>query len=467
MNLILITIDCLRADHLSCLGYPKKTTPNLDYLASKGLLFSQTMSVSCWTLPSFLSMFTSTYPLMYRGELRITNSRTTVAQVLKEHGYTTAGFHSNTWLSSYFGYHKGFDTFDDSKKKNHYTSPLNRLEELVTRIAGTNGRLYDLLSGVREVYRTSHKPYCAGEDLNKKVAAWLPDNPSNLFLWLHYMDVHEPYSLPSPTNISPFNRLHVGKLNQKAALLRKRRSPELEEAVGNEPSSLSPEEVNELIDLYDANIRYVDDVIGSLLRMLNRSNILDDTFIVITADHGQEFTEHRYYGHVLSLYDELIHVPLIIIGPGLQSQMISQQVSLLDLAPTILDILGVAKPEAFLGNSLLPLMNGNRLKETDLVAISESYRPSRAETYRHTNLKVFSVRTGKWKYIHNAVKQDELYCLEDDPKETQNIITAQPEIATDLRAKIMAHIEFEDKSTPGERELIKAKIRKLKGSGKI
>jgi len=467
MNLILITIDCLRADHLSCLGYRKKTTPNLDYLASKGLLFSQAISVSSWTLPSFLSMFTSTYPLMYKNELRITNSRTTVAQVLKEHGYTTAGFHSNTWLSAYFGYHKGFDIFHDSNEKNLYTSPLNRLKQLVIRTVGTNGRLYKLLSGLREVYHTSHKPYCAGEDLNKKVTAWLPDNPNNLFLWLHYMDVHEPYSPPSPTNIPSFNKLHIWKLNQKAALLRKRRCPEPEEAVGNEPSSLSSEEVNELIDLYDANVRYVDGVIGSLLRILNRSNILDDTFIVITADHGQEFMEHRHYGHVLSLYDELIHVPLIIMGPGLQSQVISQQVSLLDLAPTILDILGVAKPEAFLGNSLLPLVNGNRLNERDLGAISESYRPSRAETYHHTNLKMFSVRTGKWKYIYNEVKQDELYSLEDDPKETQNIISAHPEIATELRAKIMAHIEFEDRSTPSERELIKAKIRKLKGSGKI
>jgi len=147
--------------------------------------------------------------------------------------------------------------------------------------------------------------------------------------------------------------------------------------------------------------------------------------------------------------------------------VISQQVSLLDLAPTIMDILGVAKPEAFLGSSLLPLVNGNILKERDLGAISESYRPSRAETYLHTNLKILAIRTGKWKYIYNEVKQDELYSLEDDSKETQNIITAHPEIATELRAKIMAHIESEARSTPSEREFIKAKIRKLKGSGKI
>ncbi len=99
MNLILVTIDCLRADHLSCLGYHKKATPNLDNLASNGVLFSQAISVSHWTTPSFLSIFTSTYPLMYGGQLRVANSRITVTEVLKRHSYHTAAFHSNPWLS--------------------------------------------------------------------------------------------------------------------------------------------------------------------------------------------------------------------------------------------------------------------------------------------------------------------------------------------------------------------------------
>ena len=130
MNLILVTIDCLRADHLSCLGYFKKATPNLDYLASGGVLFSQAISVGSGTTPAFMAIFTSTYPLMYGGQLYITNQRTTLAQVLKEHGFHTAAFHSNPWLSSFYGYHKGFDTFDDSIQRSRGKNLLGRAKEL-------------------------------------------------------------------------------------------------------------------------------------------------------------------------------------------------------------------------------------------------------------------------------------------------------------------------------------------------
>jgi len=457
-NIILITIDCLRADHLSCLGYPRKTTPNLDYLATKGVLFSQAISVGPWTPPSFIGILTSTYPLMYGGELYIANWRTTVAQVLKEHRYHTAAFHSNPWVSSYHGYQQGFGTFDDSAEKVSHKLLLSGGKELAKRIVGTKGRLYDFLSAAYTTLITGD--YVAkGDELNEKAIRWLHDNSSSSFLWLHYMYIHEPYYQPSKKDSSPFERYRHWKLNKKAK---------------DAPGTLLPGEVNELIDLYDAKISYVDRIIGSLLHTLKQSNILNNTFIVITADHGQQFMEHGGYAHGFNLYDELIHVPLIIIGPGLPKRVIGQQVSLLDLAPTILDMLKIRKPETFLGNSLLPLIM-DKTKASHPTAISEdgvtrasfragffTVRPKLSRTAR-----LISLRTGKWKYIYNEVKQDELYCLEDDPKETQNIIADQPEIATELRAKIMAHIEFEDRSAPGETELIKAKITKLKGSGKI
>jgi arylsulfatase A-like enzyme len=457
MNLILITIDCLRADHLSCLGYPKKTTPNLDYLASKGVLFSQTISVGHRTSISFIAILTSTYPLMYGGQLRITDSRTTLAQVLKEHGYHTATFPSNPWLSSYFGYHRGFDTFDSSFSTIGSEGRLRKPKALVKRIIGSKGKLYDL---VYQLY-ASIPVYPLASDLNRKAVRWLPDNPSNFFLWLHYMDVHEPYYHPSLKKFSLLERYHLSKLSYKAI---------------RNPGSLSPEEVNKYIDLYDAQIRYVDEMVGSLLHTLKPNDMSDNTFVVITADHGQQLMEHGYCSHGgFHLYDEVVHVPLIIIGPGLPGQVISQQVSLLDLAPTILDMLGIEKPEAFLGNSLLPLITGNKVQPGDLPAISETdstvdpahLPPWEAITQLDTHKRVISLRTGKWKYIYNEGRQDELYHLENDPKETQNMIDAQPDIATELRAKIMAHIEFEDRSTPGERESIKARVRKLKAGGKI
>jgi len=457
MNLILITIDCLRADHLGCLGYSKKTTPNLDNLASAGALFTQAISVGPETPTSFKAMFTSTYPLMHGGQLYTTNTTITLAQVLREHDYHTAAFHSNPWISSLFGYDKGFDTFGDGIQKWRVESRLTRLKELVKRAIERTGRLYE---SIFEMYTALITIYLISkaEVLNKKAASWLSDNPNNFFLWIHYMDVHEPY-LPASGYASALKSYRVLKLHRKARY---------------SPGSLSPQEVNKLIDLYDTNLGYVDQAIDSLLCTLKRSNILDDTFVVITADHGQQLLERGGHGHGNRLYEELIRVPLIIAGPGLKAQVISQQISLLDLAPTILDILKIEKPRAFLGNSLLPLMKGNKAKAANSAAISETDtigRPLTASVARKPRLDAnhrrISLRTGKWKYIYTEGRQDELYDLEGDPKETKNIIDVKPEIAAELRTRIMAHIKFEEKSAPSEQELIKVKIRKLKGSGRI
>ena len=176
MNLILITVDCLRADHLSCLGYSKQTTPNLDNVASDGVLFSQAISVSHWTTPSFLSIFTSTYPLMYGGQLYITKLRTNVAEVLKEHGYHTAAFHSNPWLSSHWGYQRGFDTFDYTIQKSRRRSLLSRPKELGKRIIGTNGKLYEFLSQVYAALMIG-RVYYKGQQLNQKTISWMSMSP--------------------------------------------------------------------------------------------------------------------------------------------------------------------------------------------------------------------------------------------------------------------------------------------------
>ncbi len=457
MNLVLITIDCLRADRLSCLGYSKKTTPNLDDLANTGTLFTQAISVGPGTPTSFKAMFASTYPLMHGGQLYITDSRTTLAQVLEEQGYQTAAFHSNPWLSSYFGYHRGFDTFEDSYQKRHYQSLISKPRELVKRIIGAEGRLYEFLF---PIYLTLMPGvyYTEAEVLNKKAISWLGGNTNNFFLWMHYMDCHEPY-LPLSQFVSPLKKYNIVNLDRKAH---------------HSPGILAPAVVNEWINTYDSKVTYIDKMIGSLLRMLEGSNLLDDTLVIVTADHGQQFLEHGHYGHGHYLYDELIHVPLIITGPGLKGQVISQQISLLDLAPTILNMLNIDKPGDFLGDSLLPLIKGNRPKAGNSEAISEADTIQRltaasvgARPRLYANHRRISLRTGKWKYIYTEGEQDELYCLEDDPKETQNIIDIKPEIATELRTRIMAHIEFEEKSAPSEEELIKARVRKLKGSGKI
>jgi arylsulfatase A-like enzyme len=458
MNLILVTIDCLRADRLGCLGYAKKITPNLDHLASSGTLFRQAISVGSGTTPAFIAIFTSTYPLMRGGELYITSQRATLAQLLKERGYHTAAFHSNPWLSSYYGYHRGFDTFDDSIGRGRRRNLMSGVKELATSVIGRKNKLYQALALAygATMYVT---PYVKAEVLTEKAVSWLHDNPNNFFLWMHYMDVHQPY-LPPQRVTSLFKRYRLFKLNHKA------------QAARNDASILSQGEINELIDLYDAEVSYVDKIVGSLLQALRRGNLLDNTLVVITADHGQQFREHGHYAHGLDLYDELIRVPLIIAGPGLEGKVIDQQVSLLDLAPTILDMLGIETPRDFLGKSLLPLVKGHRAKRGSLEAISETHYKRTLSGMKikprlDTRRRKISLRTGEWKYIYIDGEQDELYCLKDDPGERQNMIDVEPEMAAEMRAKIMAHIAFEDKSAPSEEKIIREKISRLKSSGRI
>jgi len=449
-NVILITVDALRADHLTCLGYRRKITPNLDRLASSGVLFTQAISTSQMTPGCFPSLFTSTFPLMNGGWFDISKRGIALPQVLKQHGYHTGAFVSNPWLSSYYGYHNWFDTLE-------YSIPESRMEMLYKPL----GRLCG---------RPVKPPHARAHELNKKAITWLRNNRGNFFLWLHYMDVHGPYGL-IPTIISLFRSLPRIMVHQALGhtIHRARQSNSLLTSV--------IDDVNRRIDMYDAHVRYEDKMVGSLLRTLTELDILKDTFIVITADHGEELMEHGCYGHVFGLYDELIHVPLIIAGPGLKRQLIIQQVSLLDLAPTILDMLGFEKPKTFLGNSLLGLMRGIDTKDDKLGAISETdvpvYTPASRWRLRgnqkrlNANRRVVSLRTGKWKYIHTEGGQDELYHLEDDPKETQNLIDAQADIAAELRAKIMSHIEFEYRNMPSEEERIKTRVRNLKDGRKI
>lgn len=457
MNLILLTIDCLRADHLSCLGYSKRTTPYLDNLAHTGVLFSQAISVAPWTPPSFIGILTSTYPLMYGGTVYLTPRRPPVSQILQEHGYQTAAFHSNPWLSRYWGYNSGFSTFDDGMGGKQRKSLTTKLLKSLASVIGSTGRLYCFLSQAYASIRALQTPYAAADTLNSKAIHWLESNPSNFFLWIHYMDAHEPH-LPTDRVASPSKKREVWKLNRKAR---------------HNPSNLSLGELTKIINLYDGEINYIDRAIGSLLTALEKRKTLDNTFVIVTADHGQQFMEHGDFGHGLYLYDEIIKVPLIINGPGLKRAAINEQVSLLDLAPTILDLLEVHKPDSFQGDSLVPsIMDRGKIKS--LEAISEEGRRRRASLKPDgikANLDVqnrkISLRTRKWKYIYIESGQHELYDLEYDPMETRNLIGAEPEIAAELKSKIMAHIQFEGKSTTTEEERIKAKITRLKGAKNI
>lgn len=481
-NVVLITVDALRGDHLKCLGYFRETSPNLDNLARDSISFTQAISTGPITPASFIGILTSTYPLMYGGYGSLLNQeRTTIAEVLKENGYNTATFHSNPYISRVYGYDRGFDTFCDAlefsfnksylKKhlKEHLgvsspshtilsnvkTNVRKKIQSMLPNI-NKNSKSYSFL---RELYHTYNlyltkevkQWHGTADTINERAISWLQEQSGNFFLWMHYMDVHFPYIPPRNYLFQSMSKREVSRLNKKFLYYR---------------NKISKKECKKLIALYDSNIRYVDYAIESLLNKIEEMGLLDNTLIIVTADHGDEFSEHGYFSHDQRLYDSLIHVPLIIHGPELKNATIEEPVSLLDLAPTILDLLNIQKPSSFMGCSLLPLIKGMKVKSSGVISEIghrdwESLKPDH-------RVRKTSYRTRKWKYIYNENNRDELYNLQDDPMEQENLIDEEKEVAEELKPKILAHIQMEkNQRITEEKGRITVKIKELKDRGMV
>lgn len=464
-NVVLITIDSLRADHVSCFGYHRKTTPNIDRFAKKGVLFTQAFANGPGTPQSFISILTSTYPLMFNGwKGRLSIQRKTIAQVLKRHGYATAAFHSNPYLSSYFNYNRGFDLFEDflhesSEKASSDISIKYMVGKLMTlRKIWRNlprAKILEKLPPLREAYvrykLQSELPYRKAEIINRKAFSWLSRNKENFFIWLHYMDVHSPYR--PPKKFLPCSSIYCKALIPISSDLL---------------FDFSKDEIYEIVEgrkiLYDGEIRYIDYFIGQLFRKIKEIGVWADTFVILTADHGDEFMEHGDFGHHHKLYDEILHVPLIISGPGIkEGHRINDPVGLIDISPTILDLLGINDiPESFMGKSLVPFLRG-RSPSKKRVIISET---------SHEGKTYLSYRTHKWKYIYVFDEKGwthKLYDIQKDPKEKENISEKEKNVCNKLRYRLFEHMsqKTEIERIICRRLKLSQRIMSLKESGKI
>lgn len=400
-KVILITVDSLRADHLSCLGYNKPTTPNIDALARKGTLFSQAFSNGGGSATSFPSIMTSTYASMnirsnsYNAFwIKLAKKWSTIAEVLKNAGFSTAAFKNfKDDLCSIFGYNRGFDSFEESI---HFNDTI--IDEMYRKIR----------------YLRGYK-YIRANKISQQALSWCSKTREDFFLWLHYMDVHLPYN---PKDISLLDRIKAIKLGEKI----------------NNPDQLSKTEIQTLMKFYDAEIKYLDIQIGELLSELKKIGITpDDTLFLLLSDHGDQFMEHEELGHG-RLYDEVLHVPLIICGPDIKRNTIIQdKVSLLDVAPTITHLLDIEKVDTFCGTNLLPLIDGENRKTSQVISeeIGQDY----------------SCRTKNWKYIrHDRSETYELYNLQIDPQEKMNVLYEYPEVVEELDKLLTQHIELEKRA---------------------
>jgi len=392
---ILIVCDTLRADHLSCYGYLRETSPYLDAFAREAVLFENAISNETWTLPSHGTIFTGLYPKNHglTANANLPESTVTLAEALRDAGYLTAGYTGfSFWLYPWRGFAHGFDL---------YNVPEWRF---------------------RTVY-----------DSRALLEGWLDNHPvPNLFLFFHNFDVHSkparqydglPYGPDDPSFLhfakefeSPptFEREGRDKVDGEDFML----------AANRGEVTLTDDELTYCIALYDDCIRMVDYNINAFFEKLRTLDLYDRALIIVTADHGEEFGEHGNYGHG-NVYEQSAHVPLLIRFPngqhgGMRYPHVVQQI---DLFPTVLGALGLPLPAPVDGQNLLTLISGEQ--------------SPRGKAYvQRLNQK--AVRTDEWKLIHN-VRGDsyELYDLERDRPEKDNVYETGPEPARELQDDLL------------------------------
>ncbi len=385
-NVLLISLDTTRADHLGCYGYARDTSPTLDALAAEGLLYTRCESTSSWTLPAHASMLTGMYPTTHgavydpKGKIDLTGilpgewsayrvnalseEVVTLTDLLAENGYATGGFVGGPWLKRPFGLAQGFAEYDDDQ------------------IIDVNGRL--------------------AEQINERVFAWLDKVAAKpFFLFINYFDPHDPYLPPEAFR---YRFLDESKLIDGA--------------------KATPEQ---LVALYDAEIYYTDFHIAALLNRLRQYGIYDDTWIIVTADHGELFGEHGLRGHGATLYEEELHVPLIMKYPKRTPKLgrSDELIQVTDIMPIVLDQLGLSIPPGVQGSSGSPQRR---------YAFAEVY-PLPALSKRGSFRAFYD---GPLKYIWNSRGHHEFYDLANDPDESKNLYRSRYEQASAVRDKLDA-----------------------------
>ena len=397
-NIVLISIDTLRADHLSGYGYPRQTTPNLDRLAREGTVFTRAFSSSSWTVPSHMTMLTSLPALLHGVDnlgKSLDSERVTLAECLKAAGYKTAAFVSGPTLHRAFGFSQGFDLYENLSgiAKVHYgENPLRN--SLAWSIA------HETVTGPR---------------VGKRVKQWLAAKAEiPFFLFVHLWDPHYDY-IPPPPYDELFDPNYQGTFDFSRF-----------ESSARINSKMPEREKYHLVALYDGEIAATDALIGDLISALEQEGFKDNTMIIVTSDHGEEFFEHGGKGHFKTLYEEVLHVPLIFHFPGRvkAAQKIHAIFGAIHLMPTILGMVGVPLGTEAKGDDLSGILRGEHPPEG-----LESF----SSLALMTPLPIYSVRTDDRKYIFRQVKKDPIelsavfFDLKRDPGEKQPISQLDPE----------------------------------------
>jgi arylsulfatase A-like enzyme len=411
-NVLLISIDTLRADHLGCYGYARPTSPNIDALANRGVLFENAFSPASWTLPGHMSMFTSLYPSFHklearRGSLRLDSSERTLAESLKDAGYRTVSFVTHPYLAAKWGFDQGFDLYFRQK------TVVRAAEQTQSVIDWLDWHVFHERRGLE---------------------------PGGFFLFVHYMDPHETYNAPEP-----FGNRYTGRYDGSL------KPDDHFVTIFKRLNFTSPADYEYVLALYDGEISYVDDQVGRLLDRLDERRLLDSTVVALTSDHGEEFKEHGGMGHKSSVHVEQLRVPLIITHPSAikEGQRVSSQASLVDIYPTLVGLIGEKSSAAAQGIDL-----GRFFTKADEAApAAHEEAPTSPPQFGELGpldrsweapFRKRAIRTDRYKLILNFENgSKKLFDIRTDPVERHDLYASMrndPEIR-DLERRLMAFIE--------------------------
>jgi arylsulfatase A-like enzyme len=449
-NVLLLTIDTLRADMLSCSGYSEQLTPHIDQLAESGIRFEQAITGGSWTQAAFPVIMTSTYASMYGGCLGpLSPQRPSPIEALAAAGYTTAGFSTSPLVSRTYGYQRGFEQFVDLVPQE--SDPKLRKIRGGERILRTS--LTHFLSNLLGIQTRPARLYVSAKTLVNTVVNWLHECPEPFFGWAHFMDIHWPYhreeTLESPSDISRAwqDMGHLHRVNWNGA-------------------SISEMQRAHYLELYKQAVQYADTHIGQLVEILKREGFAKNTVIILLADHGEELLERGQWGHFeTNLYDEILRVPLILSLPGVEGGWVEKrQVRTLDIMPTVLDLCGCNPPERMEGTSLAPLWTGQGAYEPLNASISEMWRDTR-------HIIAFRTETNKFIWDSRYPEEPRLFDLRSDPKELHNIAAQNSDLIMRYQAQVNDHLrkvaESSKAEIPVEPELEAEMIRRLRDLGYV
>jgi arylsulfatase A-like enzyme len=402
---ILITVDALRASRLSQYGASRDPMPVLDSLTSEGTVFLSAFANAPYTALSVPAMLTSkNIPWdpdtgLTIGEFLQENKQSTVASKLSKNGVITGMVGTRTGFTGGTQFSGGFDYVSDLEKKDPdiELNDLSILEELFKSISYNVSKIPKKLEQRLAYYRLGHNPYFSAEEVTDEAINWIESNySSDFFLWIHYMEGHRPCGVHHKNHKYCKDKIgdnEILKLNRKA---------------GTRPKKMSVDDHFWLTNLYDSNLAYCSDHISRLFGKMRTLSIFDDTNVIFTSDHGEEFYDHGMYFHRNLPYDELLRVPLIFKkSGGNQRDKVNKQRELLDIAPTIIGEHDVSiRKNSFEGKHLL------NDEDRRVISLGCGYLPN--------NKNVVAVRDKGWKYIHVA-GEHYLFNIDENKSETNDV----------------------------------------------